>query len=207
MDFSVTRLTPQKGYIILAILTSENSATKTHAEEEFVYFFLHPSEQSRLGVHLLSRFLLKFLPYISFYLSVYFYILLHKQRTFHPQELKLFDWLARITRDERREPSGDHEERGFIMNIMHEHATIAEQDLIRMLSRLCPVSIRITPHLQHDGSSVYAWQAGEASGTHPVLLGAVQAAVEAAMRSLASAPPAEETGWTEADFPLTFGQA
>jgi hypothetical protein len=72
--------------------------------------------------------------------------------------LKLFDWLARITRDERREPSGDHEERGFIMNIMHEHATIAEQDLIRMLSRLCPVSIRITPHLQHDGSSVYAWQ-------------------------------------------------
>ena len=66
--------------------------------------------------------------------------------------------------------------------------TIAEQELITLLSRLRPVAILITPHTRQDGSTVYAWQAWESSGTHPAVLGAVQAALETAMVSLAYEP-------------------
>lgn len=45
MDFSVTRWTHQKGYIVLAILTSENSATKTHAEEDSKLKSTSPCEE------------------------------------------------------------------------------------------------------------------------------------------------------------------
>jgi hypothetical protein len=91
--------------------------------------------------------------------------------------------------------------------MIDQQKTVAEPELLTMLSRLCPVSIRVAPHLREDGSTVYAWQAWESSGTHPALLGAVQAALEAAMVSLAYAPRAEETRWTQADFPPRWGYA
>lgn len=90
---------------------------------------------------------------------------------------------------------------------MEHHTTIAEQELITMLSRLCPVAIHITPFLHEDGSLVYGWQAWESRGTHPTLLGAVQAALEAAMVSLAYAAVSPEAQLTPADFPPTFGHA
>jgi len=83
--------------------------------------------------------------------------------------------------------------------------TVAEQELLSMLSRLCPVAILITPHTWKDGSIGYAWQAWESSGTHPALLGAVKAALEAAMVSLAYAPVSPEARLTQADFPPTLG--
>lgn len=94
-----------------------------------------------------------------------------------------------------------------MMTSMEQDKTIPEQDLIAMLSRLCPVAILITRQTREDGSTVYAWQASESSGTHPALLGAIQAALEAAMVSLAYAPPSAETGWTQADFPPRLGYA
>jgi hypothetical protein len=107
----------------------------------------------------------------------------------------------------RRRSLHDNQERGIIMTIREQQTTIAEQELITMLSQLCPVAIRITPCLWEDGSTVYGWQAWESSGTHPTLLGAVQAALEAAMVSLAYAPVSPEARLTQADFPLTFGHA
>ena len=85
--------------------------------------------------------------------------------------------------------------------------TVAEQELITLLSRLCPVAILITPHTCKDGSIEYAWQAWESSGTHPAVLGAVQAALEAAMVSLAYAPVSPEARLTQADFPPRLGYA
>ena len=79
--------------------------------------------------------------------------------------------------------------------------TVAEKELITLLSQLCPVAILITPHTREDGSTVYAWQAWESSGTHPAVLGAVEAALEAAMVSLAYAPVSPEARLTQADFP------
>ena len=83
--------------------------------------------------------------------------------------------------------------------------TVAEEELITLLSQLCPVAILITPHTREDGSTVYAWQAWESSGTHPAMLGAAQAALEAAMVSLAYAPVSPEARLTQADFPPTLG--
>jgi hypothetical protein len=85
--------------------------------------------------------------------------------------------------------------------------TVAEQELITLLGRLCPVPILITPHTREDGITVYAWQAWESSGTHPAVLGAVQAALEAAMVSLAYAPVSPEARLTQADFPPRLGFA
>ncbi len=83
--------------------------------------------------------------------------------------------------------------------------TVAEQELIALLSRLCPVAILRYTHTREDGITVYAWQAWESSGTHPAVLGAVQAALEAAMVSLAYAPVSPEARLTQADFPPRLG--
>ena len=89
--------------------------------------------------------------------------------------------------------------------MIDQHKTIAEHELVTMLSRLSPVGIRIVPHTREDASTVYSWQAWESGGTHPTLLGAVQAALEAAMVSLAYAPVSPEARLTQADFPPTVG--
>jgi hypothetical protein len=83
--------------------------------------------------------------------------------------------------------------------------SITEQELISMLSQLCPVAIVITPQTWEDGRTVYAWRAWESSGTHPAMLGAVQAALEAAMGSLVYAPVSPEARLSQADFPPTGG--
>jgi hypothetical protein len=88
-------------------------------------------------------------------------------------------------------------------DMIDQHRTVAEQELLTMLSRLCPVEILIVPHTREDASTVYTWKAWESGGTHPTLLGAVQAALEAAMVSLAYAPVSPEARLTQADFPPT----
>jgi len=92
-------------------------------------------------------------------------------------------------------------------DMIDKQKTVAEQELITLLSRLSPVEILITPHTREDGSTVYAWQAWESSGTHPAVLGAVKAALEAAMVSLAYAPVSPEARLTPADFPPRLGYA
>src|SRR6266480_6330440 len=92
-------------------------------------------------------------------------------------------------------------------DMIDKQKTVAEQELITLLSRLSPVEILITPHTREDGSTVYAWQAWESSGTHPAVLGAVKAALEAAMVSLAYAPVSPEARLTQADFPPRLGYA
>jgi hypothetical protein len=82
--------------------------------------------------------------------------------------------------------------------------TISEQELIAMLSKLCPTPIIITRHTKVDGSTVYAWRALESSGTHPDLLQAVRAALEAAMVALAYMPVSPEAQLTLTDFPPTL---
>ena len=91
--------------------------------------------------------------------------------------------------------------------MIDKQKTVAEQELITLLSRLSPVEILITPHTREDGSTVYAWQAWDSSGTHPAMLGAVKAALEAAMVSLAYAPVSPEAQLTQADFPPRLGYA
>ena len=90
------------------------------------------------------------------------------------------------------------------MTGMEQHNTISEQELLTTLSQLCPVAIVITPHTHVDGSRLYAWRAGESAGTHPALLGAVRAALETAMFSLAYAPVSPETQLNKTDFPPTW---
>jgi len=90
-------------------------------------------------------------------------------------------------------------------DMIDKQKTVAEQELITLLSRLSPVEILITPHTREDGSTVYAWQAWESSGTHPAVLGAVKAALEAAMVSLAYTPVSPEAQLTQADFPPRLG--
>jgi hypothetical protein len=84
---------------------------------------------------------------------------------------------------------------------------ISEQELITMLGTLSPVAIIITPQVGEDGIRLYAWKAKESSGTHPELLGAVRAALEAAMVALAYTPPSSESQLTMQDFPPTPGPA
>jgi len=79
--------------------------------------------------------------------------------------------------------------------------TIPEQELITMLSQMRPVAITIALHRRVDGNTVYAWKAGESSGTHPTLLGAVQAALEDTMFSLAYTPGSPEAQLALTDFP------
>ena len=79
--------------------------------------------------------------------------------------------------------------------------TIEEQELISMLGQMRPVAIIITPHTRVDGNKVYAWRAGESNGTHPSLLGALQAALEDTMVSLAYMPVSPEAQLTPANFP------
>jgi hypothetical protein len=90
------------------------------------------------------------------------------------------------------------------MTGMEQHNTISEQELLTTLSQLCPVAIVITPHTHVDGSRLYAWRAGESAGTHPSLLGAVRAALETAMFSLAYTPVSPETQLNKTDFPPTW---
>jgi len=92
-------------------------------------------------------------------------------------------------------------------DMIDKQKTVAEQELITLLSRLSPVEILITPDTRDDGSTVYAWQAWESSGTPPAVLGAVQAPLEAAMVSLAYAPVSPEARLTQADFPPRLGYA
>jgi hypothetical protein len=90
---------------------------------------------------------------------------------------------------------------------MANEQMISEHELITMLATLSPVPIIITPHIQEDGSRLYAWKAKESSGTHPELLGAVRAALEAAMVALAYTPASPESQLTLQDFPPTPGPA
>ena len=90
---------------------------------------------------------------------------------------------------------------------MADEKTISEQQLITMLGTLTPVAILITPQTREDGSTLYAWNAKESSGTHPELLGAVRAALEAAMVALAYTPVSQESQLTWQDFPPTPGPA
>src|SRR2546429_4112397 len=92
-------------------------------------------------------------------------------------------------------------------DMIDKQKSVAEQELITLLSRLSPVEILITLHTREDGSTVYAWQAWDSSGTHPAILGAMQAALEAAMVSLAYAPVSPEARLTQADFPPRLGYA
>src|SRR5438270_4496421 len=91
--------------------------------------------------------------------------------------------------------------------MIDKQKTVAEQELIILLSRLSPVEILITPHTREDGSSVYAWQAWDSSGTHQAMLGAMQAALEAAMFSLAYGPVSPEARLTPDDFLPRLGYA
>ena len=88
-----------------------------------------------------------------------------------------------------------------IMTGADHDRSIPEQELITMLSRMRPVAITVTPHRTLDGTTVYAWRAGESSGTHPTLLGAAQAALEDTMVALAYTPVSPEAHLTSADFP------
>jgi hypothetical protein len=76
-----------------------------------------------------------------------------------------------------------------------------------MLATLSPIAIIITPQIREDGSRLYAWKAKESSGTHPELLGAVRAALEAALVALAYTPVSEDSQLTLQDFPPTLGPA
>ena len=87
------------------------------------------------------------------------------------------------------------------MTRTEHNKTIAEQELITMLGQMRPVAIIVTPHTRIDGNRVYAWKAGESNGTHPDLLGAVQAALEDTMVSLAYMPVSPEAQLTQANFP------
>jgi hypothetical protein len=90
---------------------------------------------------------------------------------------------------------------------MANEKMISEQELITMLGTLSPVAILISPQTREDGSTLYAWKAKESSGTHPQLLGAVRAALEAAMVALAYTPVSEDAQLTLQDFPPTPGPA
>ena len=87
------------------------------------------------------------------------------------------------------------------MTRTEHYKTIAEQELITMLSQMRPVAIIVTPHTRVDGDTLYAWRAGESNGTHPSLLGAVQAALEDTMVSLAYMPVSPEAQLTPSNFP------
>ena len=87
------------------------------------------------------------------------------------------------------------------MTTIEHDKTVAEQELISMLGQMRPVAIIIAPHTRVDGNKVYAWRAGESNGTHPSLLGAVQAALEDTMVSLAYMPVSPESQLTPSNFP------
>src|SRR2546429_6156965 len=66
-------------------------------------------------------------------------------------------------------------------DMIDKQKTVAEQELITLLSRLSPVEILITPHTRDDGSTVYACQAWDSSGTHTAMLVALHPAFMDAM--------------------------
>ena len=76
--------------------------------------------------------------------------------------------------------------------MIDEQKTVSEQELITMLSELQPMGITITPQPGRDERSIYAWQSGFSSGTHPHFLGALQAALEDALLACLFTPVPEE---------------